>query len=121
MPPPDPRKYLWDAASAAAQARDFAEGCSFEDYLSNAMLRAPVERQFEIIGEALNQLTKVDPELGLSHTGPTPDRGLPEHLDPWIRDGGRRAGLAGAPRAAARVAAGYAGSSYGWSRGDLNP
>lgn len=63
MLPPDPRKYLWDAASAAAQARDFAEGCSFEDYLSNAMLRAAVERQFEIIGEALNRLTKADPEL----------------------------------------------------------
>lgn len=26
MLPPDPRKYLWDAASAAEQARDFAGG-----------------------------------------------------------------------------------------------
>jgi uncharacterized protein with HEPN domain len=44
---PDPRKYLWDAASAAEQARSFAEGNSFGDYLANAMLRAAVERQFE--------------------------------------------------------------------------
>jgi uncharacterized protein with HEPN domain len=44
---PDPRKYLWDAASAAEQAGSFAEGCSFDDYLANAMLRAAVERQFE--------------------------------------------------------------------------
>lgn len=60
---PDPRKYLWDAASAADQARSFADGYTFEDYLANAMLRAAVERQFEIIGEALNRLSKVDPEL----------------------------------------------------------
>lgn len=63
MLPPDPRKYLWDAAHATEQAQDFADGFTFEDYLSNAMLRAAVERQFEIIGEALNQLSKVDPEL----------------------------------------------------------
>jgi uncharacterized protein with HEPN domain len=50
---PDPRKYLWDAASAAELARSFApEGYTFDDYLDNAMLRAAVERQFEIIGEA---------------------------------------------------------------------
>jgi uncharacterized protein with HEPN domain len=60
---PDPRKYLWDAASAAEQAQSFAAGQSFDDYLANAMLRAAIERQFEIIGEALNQLSRVDPQL----------------------------------------------------------
>jgi uncharacterized protein with HEPN domain len=62
----DPRKYLWDASRAAEQARSFAEGYSFDGYLANAMLRAAVERQFEIIGEALNQLSKADPELAAS-------------------------------------------------------
>ncbi len=49
--PPDPRKYLWDAAAAAELARGFAADKTFEDYLSNAMLRAAVEREFEIIGK----------------------------------------------------------------------
>lgn len=59
---PDPRKYLWDGLRAAELVHDFAQGQSFVDYQSNAMLRSAVERQFEIIGEALNQLSKVDPE-----------------------------------------------------------
>jgi uncharacterized protein with HEPN domain len=63
MRPDDPRKYLWDAVNAAEQIRSFTEGNSFEDYLANGMLRAAVEREFEIIGEALNQLSKTDPEL----------------------------------------------------------
>ncbi len=61
--PPDPRKYLWDAANAAELARGFAHGQTFADYQANAMLRAAVEREFEIIGEALNQLSKVAPDL----------------------------------------------------------
>jgi len=44
--PPDPRKYLWDAANAAELARSFAHGQTFADYQANAMLRAAVERQF---------------------------------------------------------------------------
>jgi uncharacterized protein with HEPN domain len=59
---PDPRKYLWDALHAAELVHDFARGQSFAEYQSNAMLRSAVERQFEIVGEALNQLSKVDPE-----------------------------------------------------------
>lgn len=60
---PDPRKYLWDALRAAELVHDFAKGQSFAAYQSNAMLRSAVERQFEIIGEALSQLSKVDPEI----------------------------------------------------------
>ncbi|CAJ63097.1 HepT-like ribonuclease domain-containing protein [Frankia alni] len=61
--PPDPRKYLWDAANAAGLARSFAHGQTFTGYQANAMLRAAVEREFEIIGEALNQLSKVAPDV----------------------------------------------------------
>ena len=48
---------------AAELARGFAQGRSFADYQSDAMLRSAVERQFEIVGEALNQLSKVAPEI----------------------------------------------------------
>ncbi len=60
---PDPRRYLWDALRAAELARGFAEGRTFADYRSDAMLRSAVERQFEIVGEALNQLSKAAPEI----------------------------------------------------------
>lgn len=42
---------------------EFAEGQSFDDYAEDAMLRSAVERQFEIIGEALNQLSKIEPDI----------------------------------------------------------
>ncbi|HTF47546.1 MAG TPA: HepT-like ribonuclease domain-containing protein [Pseudonocardia sp.] len=60
---PDPRKYLWDALRAAERLGRFAHGKSFADYQADELLKSAVERQFEIIGEALNQLSKVSPEL----------------------------------------------------------
>jgi uncharacterized protein with HEPN domain len=60
---PDPRKYLWDAQQAAQLIRDFSRDRSFADYRADQMLRSAVERQFEIIGEALNQLSKAAPEI----------------------------------------------------------
>jgi uncharacterized protein with HEPN domain len=39
----------------------FTAGRDFDAYLADIMLRSAVERQFEIIGEALTQLAKLDP------------------------------------------------------------
>jgi len=58
----DPRAYLWDAREAAAAILEFVAGKTFEDYSSDRLLRSAVERQFEIIGEALNQLCKIEPQ-----------------------------------------------------------
>lgn len=57
------KKYLFDVQQAAARLAEFTAGKTFEDYRNDAMLRAAVERQFEIIGEALAKLARVDEKL----------------------------------------------------------
>ena len=54
------KKYLLDIQQAAVLASEFVAGRTFGDYQETAMLRAAVERQCEIIGEALAKLAKVD-------------------------------------------------------------
>jgi uncharacterized protein with HEPN domain len=56
------KKYLYDVLQAVLRLQGFAAGKSFENYQHDALLRAGVERQLEIVGEALNQLTRIDPE-----------------------------------------------------------
>ena len=50
------QKYLFDIQQAANRIARFCEGKKFEDYRSDELLRSAVERQFEIMGEALSQL-----------------------------------------------------------------
>lgn len=59
----DSKAYLWDAAEAAEAINRFTSGKGLDDYSADLMLRSAVERQFEVIGEALSQLVKVAPEL----------------------------------------------------------
>ena len=54
------KKYLRDVEQAAQRAGEFLTGKTFNDYASTPMLRAAVERQCEIIGEALAQLARTD-------------------------------------------------------------
>ena len=58
----DARAYLHDACLAAGLIIEFLGATSLEDYRNNALLKSAVERQFEILGEACNQLSKLDPE-----------------------------------------------------------
>ncbi|MDR3535252.1 MAG: DUF86 domain-containing protein [Acetobacteraceae bacterium] len=60
---PDAAKYLWDARRATERIARFTAGRTFDDYLADDMLRAAVERQFEIIGEAFAGLRRADPAL----------------------------------------------------------
>ena len=56
-------KYLQDILDACIRLVEFTGGKSYEDYRADSMLRAAVERQFEIDGEALNRLSQLAPEV----------------------------------------------------------
>ena len=58
---PDSAKYLWDARYAAALVERFVAGKGFDEYASDLLVKSAVERQLEIIGEALNALSRKDP------------------------------------------------------------
>lgn len=61
--PRDPRAFLWDAWSAAEAIQSFVAGRDALQYAADELLHSAVERKFEIIGEALGQLAKLDPAL----------------------------------------------------------
>ena len=59
----DPRAFLWDVQQAVIAIQEFTQGMNSTSYADSALVRSAVERQFEIIGEALNQLSKISPDL----------------------------------------------------------
>ena len=59
----DPRAFLWDVRESALAIQSFVADLNSSTYALNSMAQAACERKFEIIGEALNQLSKVDPVL----------------------------------------------------------
>ena len=59
---PESYAHVWDALQAVRALRRFTQGVSEEDYLSDLMLSSAVERQIEILGEALNRVRKSEPQ-----------------------------------------------------------
>ena len=64
----DPRAWLLDILAACDLLVDFTRGKTFEDYADDALLRSGVERQLEIIGEALRVAVKHRPVLATQIT-----------------------------------------------------
>ena len=59
MRPDEPDKaYLWDMLDAARAVAEFVRDRTFQDYLSNRMLRGAVERHIEIVGEAARRVSE---------------------------------------------------------------
>ncbi len=57
------KKYLYDIQQAAALVTAFVADRNFADFEADPMLRSAVERQFEIMGEAMSRLAKLDPTV----------------------------------------------------------
>jgi Uncharacterized conserved protein len=61
------KKYLFDIQQSLVSIETFiGDKKDFSAYMQNKMLRRAVEREFEIMGEAMNKLDKVDPAIPIS-------------------------------------------------------
>ncbi len=58
----DAEKYLLDILDAASDVAAFIGSMTFEEYHESKLVKAAVERKFEIIGEAMSRLRKELPE-----------------------------------------------------------
>ena len=58
----DPKSLVWDAREAADVIAGITAEKTFADFDQDILLRSAVERQFEIVGEALAQLARIDAE-----------------------------------------------------------
>ena len=58
---PKARALLYDIQQAGTLVERFSSGKSFDEYVADPLLCSGVERQLEIIGEALNRLAKIGP------------------------------------------------------------
>ncbi|GAB3582214.1 DUF86 domain-containing protein [Leifsonia lichenia] len=59
---PESAAHLWDVQEAAERIASFIAGLTQDSYIADDLHRSAVERQLLIVGEALNNLRKVDAE-----------------------------------------------------------
>lgn len=56
-------KLVWDAREAADRITRFVGGRSLNDYLGDEFAQSAVERQIEVIGDALGRLRAMEPDV----------------------------------------------------------
>ncbi len=60
------KKYLFDILESINSIENFISNVDFIQYQKNKMIRRAVEREFEIIGEAMNAMIKSDDSVHIS-------------------------------------------------------
>jgi uncharacterized protein with HEPN domain len=68
----EPEKYLYDMLSSCEFLLKFTRSRTVKDYIEDRAFRSAIERELQIIGEALLQLDKVNPEIA---------RQIPDYLN----------------------------------------
>lgn len=64
--PLDSQSYLFDILQAIEAIEEFTQGQTFEAYSSSRLLVSAVERQLSIVGEAITQLLKLEPNAPIT-------------------------------------------------------
>ncbi len=64
----DIKKYLFDIKTSIESVNEYLEGKKdFFEYQNNKLLRRAVEREVEIIGEAMNKILLLDPDIQIEN------------------------------------------------------
>ncbi|MDO5698965.1 MAG: DUF86 domain-containing protein [Dermatophilus congolensis] len=58
---PTSKAHLWDAHQACLAALSFVDRIDADEFHASLLVQSAVERQLEILGEALNRLRRTDP------------------------------------------------------------
>lgn len=68
MKPDSIKKHLYDVNVSINSIFEYlGEKRDFEEYLNNKLLRRAIEREIEIIGEAIHRALKLDPDLKIEN------------------------------------------------------
>lgn len=62
MPLRNPRKYLYDIVNCCEFVLEMTKGKTVEDYKHDRIFRSALERELQIIGEAMLQLDNISPQ-----------------------------------------------------------
>ena len=62
MPLHEPQKYLYDIISSCEFLLEFTRNRTKEDYIHDRAFRSALERELQIIGEAMLQLDRASPQ-----------------------------------------------------------